>query len=79
MDNNISAVDLLFAEISATLGKIDITTTQGLNIAFARIKAKQIEHQQITEAYRSGVEDERYDQLKLNGKYYELNYGGNNG
>jgi hypothetical protein len=41
-------------------------------------KAKEMEKQQISEAYRSGVEDERYDDefdnIRLNGKYYNETY-----
>jgi hypothetical protein len=40
-------------------------------------KAKAMEKQQITEAYRAGVEDERYEHLKLHGDYYKKTYGDN--
>jgi len=38
-------------------------------------QAKEMEKQQITEAYRAGVEDERYENLKLHGDYYNETYG----
>lgn len=37
-------------------------------------EAKEMEKKQITESYRSGVQDERYDQLKLHGEYYKQLY-----
>ena len=40
-------------------------------------QAKEMEKQQITEDYRAGVEDERYNHLKLHGDYYNETYGGN--
>jgi hypothetical protein len=71
-----TAVEWLWDEIDSIIPYQNIKTSQLFRDAL--IKAKEMEKQQIIEAYRSGVEDERYDDecdnIRLNGKYYNETY-----
>ncbi len=77
MKNKQTAVEWLQSEIdNKDMGEIPMWIYEFIE------QAKAMEKEQIIEAYRSGVEDERYDDdfnnIRLNGKYYNETYGGNN-
>ncbi len=83
MKNKQTAVQWLIEQIES--GKIEIVYSNKIHsikcIPEISEQAKAMEKEQIIEAYRSGVEDERYDDdfnnIRLNGKYYNETYGGN--
>jgi len=71
-----TAVDFLIEEFSAILEKVNFTAMQGLLLKDAVDKAKEMEKEQITEAYISalpyGLEYSHYD--KYANKYYNETY-----
>ena len=51
-----TAVEYLLEEFSAIIGKVNFTVTQDLFIRDAVIKAKEMEKEQIIEAFEDGNE-----------------------
>ena len=71
-----TAVEFLIKEFSDILGPLDTKHMQDLLMMDAMKRAKQMEKEQIMEAFNDGVNDECIGGNKTPEQYYNETYGG---